>query len=81
MFLTFKAGHRIWVQIACEDPNYENGNAFDPIGIRDSVAAKVSLYHDPEHPSHLLLPVIPDTPEIASVTTPLSDAHWNGPKI
>jgi hypothetical protein len=35
---------------------------------------QIFIYRDPKHPSHLLLPVIPDAPEIERVTSPLCDA-------
>jgi hypothetical protein len=35
---------------------------------------KISIYHDLKHPSYLLLPIIPDAPEIEPVRPPLCDA-------
>ena len=35
-----------------------------------------TVYHDTAHPSHLLLPVIPDAPETAPVEPPLADINW-----
>ena len=35
-----------------------------------------TVYHDAAHPSHLLLPVIPDAPEIKPVAPPLADINW-----
>ena len=70
-FHTFKKGHKIWVQIASDDPNFELTNAGDLVC--GPVPAENAIYHDSEHPSHLLLPVIPDAPEIAPVKPPISE--------
>jgi hypothetical protein len=40
------------------------------------VPATATIYHDEEHPSHLLLPVLPDAPEIRPVSKPVADIHW-----
>ena len=58
----FRAGHRIRIEISSSNfPKYDrNPNTGDPIG--DNAERKVAhqtLYHDSEHPSHILLPVIP----------------------
>jgi hypothetical protein len=34
------------------------------------------VYHDPEHPSYLVLPVIPDAPIIKPVGPSVSDIKW-----
>lgn len=69
IFYTFKAGHKIWLQIASDDPDFILENYADPVV--GPVAAENSVYHDKVHPSHLLLPVIPDAPIIAPVKEPL----------
>ena len=38
-----------------------------------------SIHHDAAHPSHLLLPVVPDAPEIAPVKSPVADINWPAP--
>jgi hypothetical protein len=82
VFYTFKAGHRIWVKIAGQDPGYVNESAFDPVVAGEGpIPARISVYHDTEHPSHLLLPVIPDAPEIAPVEPPLADIYRGGPTV
>jgi predicted acyl esterase len=69
IFYTFKTGHKIWVQIASDDPDFKTDNYSDLTPVH--FAAENSVYHDKEHPSYLLLPVIPDAPEITPVKEPL----------
>lgn len=54
----FKAGHRLRVDISSADfPHYDrNSNRGGKPG--DPIAAKQAIYHDPEHPSHLLVSVL-----------------------
>jgi putative CocE/NonD family hydrolase len=59
---TFKAGHRICVQISsCAFPRFDrNLNTGAPLGLTDEFAsAEQRIYHDAAHPSALVLPVIP----------------------
>jgi hypothetical protein len=35
-----------------------------------------TIYHDSEHPSHLLLPLIPDAPIMKPVEPPVSEIKW-----
>jgi putative CocE/NonD family hydrolase len=76
IFHTFKAGHKIWVQIASDDFVYQ----FPLHTIYTSemlpVPAENAIYHDSAHPSHLLLPVIPDAPVIKPVEPPVSQIKW-----
>lgn len=75
LFHVFKAGHRIRVQIANDDLNYYP--ILHTLDIQlQPWPAENALYHDSAHPSHLLLPVVPDAPEIKPVTPPLSDVDW-----
>ena len=87
MFSTIKKGHRIWVQIAGEDAQhstwdpsslYVRGSMFGPV---QPMKHTISIYHDPEHPSHLLLPVIPDAPQVAPVKAPLSEVLPGAPRF
>ena len=82
IFNTFKKGHKIWVQIACEDKDY---NPWDAASLYvmgpPPLSASVSVYHDAEHPSHLLLPLIPDAPETAMVESPLRDFVPGAPRF
>lgn len=58
----FKAGHRIGVQIASSAfPKFDrNLNTGAPLGqTADMAVAGQRIYHDAEHPSALVLPVIP----------------------
>ncbi len=60
--LMFKRGHRIRLDIAGSNfPRFDvNPNTGEPLGANrlEAVAAN-AVYHDPEHPSHLVLPVVP----------------------
>lgn len=82
LFKTFKAGTRMWVQIAGDDRDYSTWDA-SSLYVRKPSPMKnqVSVYHDSEHPSHLLLPVIPDAPEIAPVKAPLREAVPEAPRF
>jgi putative CocE/NonD family hydrolase len=58
----FRAGHRIRIEVASAsfpafDRNFNTGN---PFGADESGVPAVQLvHHDAEHPSHVLLPVVP----------------------
>ncbi len=75
IFHTIKPGHRLQLQIASEDIQYNN-----PLRQLDVLLlpwpVENTVYHDAAHPSHLLLPVIPDAPEIKPVAPPLADINW-----
>ena len=62
LFHTFKAGHKIWVQIASIDFGYQLFIHTIHASETVPVPAENLVYHDSTHPSHLLLPVIPDAP-------------------
>jgi len=57
----FLKGHRIRVQVASSSfPRFDrNTNAGGEGGPMNIIIANQSIYHDQEHPSHVLLPVIP----------------------
>lgn len=57
----FKKGHRIRVEISSSDFPIFNRNlnaGKDPYTSTDSVEAHQTIYHDKEHPSHIVLPII-----------------------
>jgi putative CocE/NonD family hydrolase len=57
----FKKGHRIRVDVSSSGwPEWEiNPNTGEPLGRqRRKIVALNSIYHDAEHPSHVILPVI-----------------------
>lgn len=63
---TFKKKHRIRVEVASSAfPKYDrNPNTGDPLGMNDKMQmAKQKIYHDSEHPSYILLPIIPEKKE------------------
>ena len=58
----FKKGHRIRVDISSSNfPRFDvNPNTGEPLANhRRMITATNTIYHDREHPSHILLPVIP----------------------
>jgi len=58
----FLAGHRIRIEIASSNyPRFErNPNTGHPVNSADEmIVAQQTIYHDAEHPSHILLPIIP----------------------
>ncbi len=58
----FKKGHRIRVDISSSNfPRFDiNPNTADPLNqYRQKRRARQRIYHDAEHPSHILLPIIP----------------------
>jgi putative CocE/NonD family hydrolase len=61
----FKKGHRLRVDISSSNyPRFDiNPNTGDPLGnYRRVVTADNTVYHDAQHPSHVLLPVVPAVP-------------------
>jgi len=75
IFYTFKAGHKIWVQIASDDPDYRTALHTTDVQVTP-MPAENAIYHDSVHQSHLLLPVIPDAPIIKPVEPPVSQITW-----
>jgi uncharacterized protein len=62
----FKVGHRIGLQISSSAfPKYDrNLNTGAPLGITTEMAvAEQRIYHDAEHPSMMILPIIPAAAE------------------
>ncbi|WP_378730350.1 CocE/NonD family hydrolase [Nocardia brasiliensis] len=58
----FKAGHKIRLEISSSDfPQYApNPNTGAPFGTSDEIrTAQQTIYHDPAHPSSVILPIIP----------------------
>jgi putative CocE/NonD family hydrolase len=61
----YKKGHRIRIEIASSaTPKYDrNPNTVAPLGkTTDMQAADQKIYHDREHPSHVVLPIVPPKP-------------------
>jgi len=83
VFKTFRKGCMIWLKIASDDALYStwdssSGYVETPLLPQK---AEISICHDTEHPSHLLLPVIPVIPETNLVKPPLSDAVPGAPRF
>jgi putative CocE/NonD family hydrolase len=60
--VVFKRGHRIRLDVASSNfPRFDvNPNTGEPLGAnRRWFVADNAIYHDPEHPSHIVLPVVP----------------------
>jgi hypothetical protein len=60
--LVWKRGHRIRLDVAGSNfPRFDvNPNTGEPLGAnRLQAIAANAVFHDPEHPSHLVLPVVP----------------------
>lgn len=60
--IVFKEGHRIRVEVASSNfPKWDrNLNTGNPIGQdAETRVATQTIYHDAQHPSHILLPLIP----------------------
>ncbi len=75
IFHTFKSGHRLWLELASDDMTY-----FSTLHDIDfqmlPVPCENTIYHDAEHPSHVLLPIVPDAPIIKPVPPPVSEIYW-----
>jgi uncharacterized protein len=59
---TFAPGHRIRLDVSSSNfPRFDvNPNTGGPLGRERRVAlADNAIYHDPEHPSHIALPILP----------------------
>jgi len=58
----FQAGHRIRLDISSSSfPRFDpNPNTGEPLNNhRRTVTAINTIFHDPQHPSHIVLPIIP----------------------
>ncbi len=83
IFKTFRKGCRIWLKITSDDALYSTWDSSSRYVETPLSPAKneVSIYHNAKYPSHLLLPVIPDAPEIIPVKPPLLDALPGAPRF
>jgi predicted acyl esterase len=83
IFKTFRKGCNLWLKIASDDALFSTWDSSSKYAERPlkPVSNEVTIYHDAAHPSHLLLPVIPETPEIAKVPPPLRDALPGAPRF
>jgi putative CocE/NonD family hydrolase len=83
IFKTFKKGRRIWLKIASDDALYSTWDSSSKYVERPLSLLKneILIYHGSKHPSHLVLPVVPEAPEITSVKSPLRDAVPGAPRF
>ncbi|MFH1031756.1 MAG: CocE/NonD family hydrolase [Chloroflexota bacterium] len=73
VFYTFKKGTKIWIQIDSDDVNVlANLNGVYTAEMLP-VPCTNTVYHDQEHPTHMLLPVVPDAPITKPVPPPLAN--------
>jgi predicted acyl esterase len=82
VFKTFMKGCRLWLKITSDDALYSTLDSSSQY-VETPLAPDscISIYRDVEHPSHLLLPVIPDAAEIMPVKSPLCDALPGAPRF
>jgi predicted acyl esterase len=60
---TFKKGHRIRIAVmnALDNYNFPNSNTGgDESHVTETVIGKMAIHHSKEHPSHVLLPILPE---------------------
>ena len=83
VFKTFHQGCRIWLKLACDDSTFSPWDSFSRYAESPLFPAKdeVFIHHSAAYPSHLILPVIPDTPEMQPVKPPLCDAVPGAPRF
>ena len=74
-FHTVRVGHQLQLTIASEDIQYSSTLRTIDVQLLPWPVTN-TVHHDSRHPSHLLLPVIPDAAEIRPVTPPLSEVNW-----
>ena len=83
VFKTFRKGCRIWLKIASDDALYSTLDSSSryvetPLSPENS---RISIFHDARYPSHLFLPVMPDTHKRAPVKPPLCEALPGAPRF
>jgi predicted acyl esterase len=76
LFHTFKAGHRISIQISNDDLWFQEHVRTVYISETVPVPSKQTIYHDAANPSFLLLPVIPEGAEVKPMGPPISQIKW-----
>lgn len=76
IFHTIKPGHRLRCRVQSNDPMFMN--FLHTIYNTEMMPwpSFNSVHHDAEHPSHLLLPIIPDSVGPRPVSAPLADVAW-----
>jgi putative CocE/NonD family hydrolase len=71
--IVFRRGHRIRLDISSSNfPRFDvNPNTGEPLNNnRRWAIAENAVYHDAQHPSHILLPIIPASPPAAGKERP-----------
>ena len=75
VFHTLASGHRLQLNIASEDIQFIAPQRHTEVQLLPWPVEN-AVHHSAAHPSHLLLPVIPEAPEEYPVTAPLSQIDW-----
>lgn len=75
VFRTIRKGHRLELRVASEDIAYNNFQRHIDVQILPW-PVKNEIHHSRAHPSRISLPIVPDAPEIATVTSPVADIEW-----
>ena len=78
LFHTIQPGHALMLTIASEDIAYSNRQRTIDVQLLPWPVEN-RIFHDSAHPSHLLLPIIPDAPEVAPMCAPVQDIAWPAP--
>ncbi|HSW57748.1 MAG TPA: CocE/NonD family hydrolase C-terminal non-catalytic domain-containing protein, partial [Dehalococcoidales bacterium] len=82
VFKTFKKGCRVWLKIAGDDALYSTLDSVSRyVETPISGNSRIYIYHDAEHPSHIMFPVLFSAPEITPVKSPLRDAVPGAPRF
>jgi predicted acyl esterase len=75
VFHTIKLGHRLQLTIASDDIQFNNPLRQIDVQLLPWPVEN-AVHHSAAHPSHLVLPVIPDAAEIQAVGAPLAQIDW-----
>jgi hypothetical protein len=75
-FWTFREGHCIWLGISSDDNVYHSRLHTVYTSELLPVPGKATIFHDEQHPSHLLLAVAPDVPETDPVPSSVANIRW-----
>jgi hypothetical protein len=75
VFHTLKVGHRLQLTIASDDIQFNNPLRQIDVQLLPWPVEN-AVHHTAAYPSHLILPVIPDTAEVQTVNAPVSQIDW-----
>ena len=75
LFHTVKPGHRLQLTIASEDIQFNNPLRQIDVQLLPWPVEN-AVHHSARHPSHLVLPVLPDGADERTVAPPVADIDW-----